>query len=92
MHFQVDAFLNRSAALCGDGVELHVLHNLNTSINSRHHVTYHADLPETRRRVMPQMPTIDQRFWLLQRLVRQHAKDASCRQLGTVEDLHEFLG
>ena len=25
-------------------------------------------------------------------LVRQHAKDASCRQLGTVEDLHEFLG
>ena len=73
MHFQVDAFLNRSAALCGDDVELHVLHNLNTSVKSRHHVTYHADLPETRRRIMPQMPTIDQRFWLLQRLVRQHA-------------------
>ena len=80
MHYRVDQFVSRSAALCGDGVELHVAHNLRTeqAVTHRQGVTYHADPPDGRRGLMPPMPTIDRRFWLLQRLLQGDGASWGC--------------
>ena len=80
MERRVDQFVARSAALCEAGVEVHVVHNLNTSSATMHRqrVTYHADPPAARRGQMPSMPIIDQRFWLLQRLLLGHGASWKC--------------
>jgi hypothetical protein len=81
MHRRVDDFVSRSAGLCGDNVELHVLHNLGDSSSAtttRRRVTYHADAPKARVGQMPVMPTIDVRFWLLQRLLQRQGTAWDC--------------
>ena len=80
MEERVDQFVARSAVLCETGVEVHVVHNLNTSgaTTRRRRVTYHSDPPAARRGQMPSMPIIDQRFWLLQRLLLGHGASWEC--------------
>ena len=77
---RVDGFVARSSALCSDGVELHVVHNLPTdpAVSTRRGVIYHADPPSGRQGRMPPMPTIDRRFWLLQRLLQGRGASWDC--------------
>lgn len=81
MYGRVDQFVARSSVLCTGAIELHVVHNLqvgNVLTSTRRYVTYHADPPDGRRGLMPAMPTIDRRFWLLQRLLQRAGAAWEC--------------
>jgi hypothetical protein len=76
LYAAIDLFAARSAVLCTPSVALHVLHNLDSGlvVRFRKGVTYHADPRELRRTQTPMMPTIDLRFWLLLRLLKQQPR------------------